>query len=48
MKKLYIQPNTLFQPMCSLNTICVGSVKGNSGMKFGGAYDGSDPEIKPM
>jgi len=47
MKKQYIQPNTLFQPMCSLSTICVGSVKGNANMSFGGGSDGTG-EYVPM
>ena len=36
--------------MCSISTICVGSVHGESGLKFGGAVaDPSDPSApKPM
>ncbi len=36
MKKTYIIPSTAIQQTYSLNAICVGSVHGNSGMKYGG------------
>ena len=49
MKKQYIQPNTMHQFMCSISTICVGSIHGESGLKFGGAADPTDDSgPKPM
>ncbi len=48
MKTMYIQPNTTFAPISGLNSICVGSVHGNSGMRYGGGTDGSNPDISPM
>ncbi|MBO4577720.1 MAG: hypothetical protein J5688_03310 [Paludibacteraceae bacterium] len=44
MKKLYIQPVMIVQPMKVISNVCVGSVHGNSGVGFGGESDGSiDP-----
>lgn len=49
MKRSYIQPQTMHQTMCSISTICVGSVHGTSGIKFGGAIeDPATSDIKPM
>ncbi|MBR1481331.1 MAG: hypothetical protein IJ609_05340 [Paludibacteraceae bacterium] len=50
MKKLYNQPHTTFQPFDLAIAICViGSVEGNSGMRFGGSADPiAQPEIKPI
>lgn len=40
MKKLYIQPDTQSQPMCSVSSICVGSAKGEYSPSYGGADPG--------
>lgn len=46
MKKQYIQPATMMQPMGFVSNICVGSVHGD--LKWGGGSDGSDPGQVPM
>ncbi|MBQ7530910.1 MAG: hypothetical protein IJT12_04320 [Paludibacteraceae bacterium] len=38
MKKLYIQPETTYQSMNSISTICAGSVRGGT-LQFGGEIE---------
>ena len=48
MKKLYIQPTSNVQNISSINTICVGSVHGNSGVKYGGGVNSNTSGVRPM
>ena len=41
MKKQYIQPATMMQPMSFISNICVGSVHGE--FDFGGGTDSESP-----
>ena len=47
-KKHYIQPQSNMQTMSFANSICVGSVHGNTGLKYGGDVETHNPGQKPM
>lgn len=48
MKKFYIQPQSNVQTVSLISTICVGSVRGNSPLQYGGAANIMDPNQIPM
>lgn len=47
MKKLYIHPETMVQPMNFINSVCVGSVHGGT-LQYGGNAAESVTPIDPM
>jgi len=42
MRSPYIIPTTKAQSVFRTGTICVGSIHGSEGLKYGGGSDGSD------
>lgn len=48
MKRHYTIPTSQVQRIYNLGAICVGSIHGSEGIKYGGGSDGSDDKKKPF
>lgn len=48
MKRSYTIPTSQVQQISNLGAICVGSIHGSEGLKYGGGSDGSENTKSPF